>query len=387
MKTTCKIFTITTILFSLYIQSALCQSDYSQEGINNSRQSAITRAIARATGAIVGINVTETYKVEYRDPFNDFFDNSPFMNDPQFRQYFQQFHKPQVQEYDVKSLGSGYIVSPDGYILTNHHVAGNASKVIITMTNGEKFDAEIIGSDMVSDVALLKIKGDNFPYLLLGNSDDILIGEWAIALGNPFGLFNINAKPTVTVGVVSNSGVNFMQENRIYRGMIQTDAAISSGNSGGPLLNSAGEVIGMNTVIFSTAQSQQGAGSIGIGFAIPVNRVRMIMEKLKAHKKIERNPQVGLKVAEIDDRVSKNFKIPKRDGVIVVSVLRGSQAEKAGIEPGDIILEIDDLKIMRNDDYLISIGDALLGQKINMIILRDDKKIKLQLMVKSTKEK
>ena len=271
---------------------------------------------------------------------------------------------------EVRSLGSGFLISSDGYIVTNDHVAGNASKVVVTLTNGEKYNAEIIGSDPVSDVALLKIKGKNLPFLTFANSDEVIVGEWSIAFGNPFGLFDINARPTVTVGVVSNVGVSFSQENRIYKNMIQTDAAISSGNSGGPLLNASGEVIGVNTVIYSTSQSSQGAGSIGIGFAVPINRVKNIAEQLKEHGKIDRDFNPGLIVQQIDDNIAKYFKLDKTDGVVVIEVKSGSSAEKSGIEPGDIILKVDNTLIHKDDDLVIAINDGVVGQTLKIEILR-----------------
>lgn len=347
------------------------------DNISTSRQNAITRAVQRCSPAIVGINVTEVRKVVYRDPF---FDN-PFFDDP----FFQQFRGrmgggSRTQEYKVQGLGSGYIISPDGYILTNHHVAGNASKIVVTMTNGEKYDAEIIGSDMTTDVALLKINAKNLPYLSLGNSDEVMVGEWAIAFGNPFGLFDKNAKPTVTVGVISNMGIDFTQPDeggtRVYKGMLQTDAAISSGNSGGPLVNSLGEVIGMNTVIFSTAQSNRGAGSIGIGFAIPINRVKKIVDLIKSDKKLDRDFYVGMDVREIDEQISAYLKTSQKEGVIVFSVERRSPADEAGIEPGDIILKINDKPVHKADDYLVEVGDAVAGEKMYFEIQRGDDKIK-----------
>lgn len=228
-----------------------------QQDIANSRRNAITRAVSQCSPSIVGINVVEVREYQVRDPFADFF------NDPFFGQYFGQRAQPQTYRQEVAGLGSGFLVSSDGYILTNDHVAGHASKIVVTLTSGEKYNAKLIGTDRTSDVALLKIedesaKGISFPALRFANSDDIVIGEWAIAFGNPFGLFDVNAKPTITVGVVSNSGVNMLQEGRVYRGMIQTDAAISSGNSGGPLVNSLGEAIAMNTIIYSTAQNGSG---------------------------------------------------------------------------------------------------------------------------------
>ena len=331
--------------------------------ISNSRHNAITETVKIASPAIVGINITEVRQVGY-NPFGSAF------RDPFFDQFFNNFRKQYSKKMEVRSLGSGFLISSDGYIVTNDHVAGNASKVVVTLTNGEKYNAEIIGSDPVSDVALLKIKGKNLPFLTFANSDEVIVGEWSIAFGNPFGLFDINARPTVTVGVVSNVGVSFSQENRIYKNMIQTDAAISSGNSGGPLLNASGEVIGVNTVIYSTSQNSQGAGSIGIGFAVPINRVKNIAEQLKEHGKIDRDFNPGLIVQQIDDNIAKYFKLDKTDGVVVIEVKSGSSAEKSGIEPGDIILKVDNTLIHKDDDLVIAINDGVVGQTLKIEILR-----------------
>ena len=242
----------------------LQDTDKTIDDIAGSRKNIITETVKKVSPAVVGINVIEIQ--QYRDPLGSFFD------DPFFRQFFGDRRS---RSREVKELGSGYIISPDGYIVTNDHVAGNASRITITLTDGISYDAKLIGSDPVSDIALLKIDGENFPYVEPGNSDEIIIGEWAIALGNPFGLFEVNDKPTVTVGVISATGMNLEPINdRYYLNMIQTDAAINGGNSGGPLVNSLGEVIGMNTLIF-TAGSQ---GSIGLGFAIPINKVKSIIE-------------------------------------------------------------------------------------------------------------
>lgn len=344
--------------------------------IANSRQNAITKTIKQASPAIVGINVTEIKQIVYQDPF---------FNDPFFRRFFGRNYGNRVQEYKVQGLGSGFIISPDGYILTNHHVAGNASKVVVTTTDGKRYDADIIGSDMVSDVALLKIKGNNFPYLKLGNSDDILIGEWAIAFGNPFGLFDLNSKPTVTVGVISNVGINFLHpdepQNRVYRNMIQTDAAISSGNSGGPLLNALGEVIGMNTIIYSTANNQQGSGSIGIGFSIPINRVKKIVDLLKSKSNLDRDFWTGIDVRNIDKDIANYLGIQERDGVVVFGFQSNSPADKAGIKPGDIIIAIDGQPVNKIDDFQIFIGDSFVGDTKQLTIIRDNKEIKKSLVL------
>lgn len=345
------------------------------DAVSNSRHTAITETVRIASPAIVGINITEVRQVN-DSPFGGFF------GDP----FFNQFFNGRRRNVEVQQVGSGFIISSDGYILTNDHVAGNAKKIVITMTNGEKYDAKIIGSDPVADVALLKVEGSNFPFLAFSNSDDIIIGEWSIAFGNPFGLFDNNAKPTVTVGVVSNSGVSFKQDNRVYKNMIQTDAAISSGNSGGPLLNARGEVIGMNTVIFSTATSNSGSGSIGIGFAVPINRVKSILETLKAEGKVDRNFTPGFFVRQIDDQVARYFQLEKKQGVVVVEVRRGTPGDKAGIEPGDIILEIDGAKIEKNEDLEMVIFDGIVGQTMQVLINRSGETIKKKLYLEGIKK-
>lgn len=332
--------------------------------IFNSRQTVITNAVRHISPAVVGINVTEIR--EFRDPFADLFQNDPF-----FRQFFQR----RSQQYEVKGLGSGFIISPDGYILTNYHVAGNASKIIVTLPGGRKFDADIVGSDAISDIALLKVDAKDLPHLELGNSDEVMVGEWAIALGNPFGLFDINDQPTVTVGVVSNTRMNFvMNENRIYRDMIQTDAAINSGNSGGPLCNALGEVIGVNSFIYTGGQYNQ--GNIGLGFAIPINRAKSIVEELKTKGKVDRSFWSGLKVQTLDPAVARYFNLKNVEGVVVVEVEAGSPAEKSDVKPADVITRINNLPIRSSNDLLIFQRDSKPGDKLELDIVRDGKDLK-----------
>lgn len=358
----------------LYTESRTVVGD---DDISSSRQNAITRAVKSCSPAVVGINVTEVHEQVYRDPFDAFFED-----DPVFRRYFQP--RAYKRQYTVRGLGSGFLISKDGYIITNDHVAGNASKIVVTMTNGEKYDAEIIGTDPTTDVALLKIKGENFPYLKLSNSEDVQVGEWAIAFGNPFGLFDNNAKPTVTVGVVSNIGVNFTQPDehggdRVYRGMIQTDAAISSGNSGGPLVNALGDVIGVNTVIYSTAQNARGAGSIGIGFSIPINRVRTIVDRIRQHGTINRDFWTGLEMQGITEEVASYFRIDRTDGVFVTRVYPNSPGARAGIEPGDIIVAIDGRPVVKNEDVNVAVLDGEVGSTLKVTIVRGGKEETLSL--------
>jgi len=357
-----------------YLIIIFCIFCISQDNINASRKNAITKSVRKCSPAIVGINVTEIREGLYRQRgFGGMFD---FFFGPQY----------QHRQYEVAGNGSGFLISSDGYILTNHHVAGNATKIVVTLTDGEKYDAEIIGSDLASDVCLLKIKGNKkFPYLKFANSDKTIVGEWAIAMGNPFGLFDKNAKPVVTVGVVSNIGVSFVNRDgndfRIYKDMIQTDASISSGNSGGPLLNSKGKVIGMNTVIFTTAQSAQGAGSIGIGFAVPINRVKRVVDLLMKDGKVERNLNIGITVTEINERVARHFYLDSREGVLVHQIDSRSAAAQAGIDVGDIIERVNGRRIVNSDDLLIAIGDAIVGDRLHFDILRGNKKIQISFTV------
>ncbi|MGB9770603.1 MAG: S1C family serine protease [Candidatus Kapaibacteriota bacterium] len=358
----------------IYHESQESNRDSISNELYNSRQNAITRAIAKASPAIVGINVIQYVDVPVQtfDPFVDPFLEFFFGRRP--REYF-------YERYQVQGLGSGFIISPDGYILTNHHVAGNASKIIVTTTEGKKYDAKLIAADELTDVALLKIEGDNFPYLKLGNSDDVIVGEWVIAMGNPFGLFDLNMKPTVTVGVVSNKGINITQDNRIYKGMIQTDAAISSGNSGGPLLNSLGEVIGINTMIYSTATSRQGAGSIGIGWAIPINRVKKVLDRIANNIEMKRNWDIGITLIEPNSIEAKRLYLKFDEGLLVTEVYRNSPASKAGFEPGDIILEINGEKVNSIKDYQMIVFDSYVGDELTFKVKRGDRIVNLTVTV------
>ncbi|MBS1518413.1 MAG: trypsin-like peptidase domain-containing protein [Bacteroidetes bacterium] len=342
----------------------------SNRNISETRETAITRAVRKVSPTIVGINVEEVREVQ--DPF------SMFDNDPFFKQFFGN-RPPQKQV--VRGLGSGFIISKDGYILTNDHVAGNATKISVTMTNGETVEAKLIGSDRNSDVALLKIDRNNLDYAVLGNSDDVIIGEWVIALGNPFGLFEINDKPSVTVGVVSASDMKISASdgNRVYKDMIQTDASINSGNSGGPLLNADGEVIGMNTIIYTG--SQYSSGSIGVGFSISINRVKKIMEEIKSNGKIDRSFNVGFRIQQVDERIAKYLNLDKAEGVVVTDVLKGGLADNAGLQSEDVIIEANGEKIKNEQDLLFVVNDLKKGDKLEMKIKRkgSDKTIDFKL--------
>ena len=338
------------------------QKDSNNNSISSSRQTIITETVKNVSPAVVGINVTEIR--QYRDPFSNLFD------DPFFRQFFGNRGN---YNQKVKGLGSGFIISPDGYILTNDHVAGNATEITITMTNGKHYNAKVVGTDPTSDICLLKVDGNDLPYVALGNSDDIMIGEWVIALGNPFGLFEINDKPTVTVGVISATGMNLEPlNNRYYLNMLQTDAAINGGNSGGPLVNSIGEVIGMNTLIYTAGGSE---GNIGLSFAIPINKIKRIVTELKQKGSIDRDFDIGLRIQSIDEGIADYYNLPASRGVIITYIASGSPASKSGLNVGDIILEVDNFKI-NNEKTLISVFQEFrVGQTITLKIIRDNKEM------------
>ncbi len=327
--------------------------------ISNTRRNILTETVSKVSPAVVGINVIQIR--QYQDPFSSFFD------DPFFRQFFG---NRGTFSRKVRGLGSGFIISPDGYILTNDHVAGNATEITITMTNGKHYKAKIIGTDYVTDICLLKIDETNLPYIKLGNSDEVIIGEWVIALGNPFGLFEVNDKPTVTVGVISSTNMNLEPiNNRYYLNMLQTDAAINGGNSGGPLVNSLGEVIGMNTLIYTGTSGAQ--GNIGLGFAIPINKVKKIVDELKENGKIDRDFEIGLRIQSIDESIANYYNLPDTKGVIITQIFPRTSASKSGLKVGDIIQQVEDYKI-NNEQTLIGVFQEFrTGQIITLRVLRD----------------
>jgi len=356
-------------------QSIQQYSKIGEEGeqIYRSRQNAITRAVAKVSPAVVGINVIAVRQFRYRDPFSQFFD------DPFFRHFFGD----RIYQQEVKELGSGFIISPDGYIVTNDHVAGNGTDITVTLAGGKQMKAKLIGSDPATDICLLKVDGKDLPYVQLGNSDDIIIGEWAIALGNPFGLFEINDKPTVTVGVISSVGMNLGRvENRYYRDMIETDAAINSGNSGGPLVNANGEVIGMNTLIFTGGQTTT---YIGYGFAIPVNKIKKVVAELKKKGKVMREVTAGFEVQPVDVRIARYFGLAQPQGVIVSDIESGGPADKAGLKVGDIIIEVNGEKVNSESDILGVMVEMSPGDIMRFKVYRERKIIEVKLKLEAIK--
>lgn len=318
------------------------------DDITSSRRNAITRAVEVVSPAVVGINVTQLHRRTV----------------PPFWRMFG--YGDQV--YETQANGSGFIISDDGYIVSNDHVVGRAERISVTMTDGSKHDARLIGTDPVTDVALIKIDvDDNIPYLQLGNSDDVIVGEWSIAFGNPFGLFSASAKPTVTVGVISATRIYLEgREGRVYRNMVQTDAAINHGNSGGPLVNGEGKVIGINTVIYTPNE-----GNIGLGFAVPINRAKMIIEQLRDEGEVDRQFNPGFRVQPVNEAIAQAYDLENIEGVIVTQITDpGGVAAKSGLEVADIILEADGEPVFSVTVLQSMIRYAVTGETIPLKILR-----------------
>lgn len=289
-------------------------------------------------------------------------------NDPMQDEFWQRFFGfPQPQRPEKKTpkmaQGSGFVVSQDGYILTNNHVVQDADQITVLLNDGNEFTAKVIGTDPNTDIALLKIDGSNLPHLKLGDSDQIDIGEWVIAIGNPLGL-----QASVTVGVVSAKGRNDLDIARVEE-FIQTDAAINRGNSGGCLLNLEGEVVGMNTAIASNT-----GGYMGIGFAIPSNLLKHIMDQLRNDGRVVRG-FLGVSLQKIDAKLAQAFNLPKSEGALVSEVVKDSPADKAGLRSGDVILKINNLLIENAGSLRNSVSMLKPGETVLLTVVRNKKEM------------
>ena len=265
----------------------------------------------------------------------------------------------------VRGIGSGLIFDKKGYILTNHHVIEGAKKIAVTLTNGKIFEGKILGSHKSLDIAILKINAQNLPTAKLGDSDKLRVGQRVFAIGNPLGLAG---GPTVTAGVISALKRTIRSDRGVFQNLIQTDAAINPGNSGGPLINIKGEVIGINTAIIPFAQ--------GIGFAIPINAVKEVAQSIVLYG-FHRKPWLGIAGISINRQIAQYYSLPVERGVLVAKVTPNSPAEKAGVKPGDIILEFDKKPINSIEDLQRTLVKAECGQKCEMIIVRGLRKAKI----------
>ena len=327
--------------------------------------------------AVVSISSERTSNIPQRRHFSQGPGMSPF-GDDFFDQFFKDFfgNIPE-REYKQEGLGSGVIVDPDGFILTNEHVVSGADKITVNLPDGRSFNATVKGTDPRSDLAVIKIEAKSLPFAELGDSDMSQTGEWVVAIGNPFGFAVNNPKPTVTVGVISaiHRSLPGMFGKRSYLDLIQTDAAINPGNSGGPLCDLSGKVIGINAAIVSTTGGYQ-----GIGFAIPSNVANNIIGDLIKGKKIIYG-WFGVSVQSMTEELASYFGLSTKEGVLVAGVTKEGPAKKADIKSGDIIMNIDNEKIKTVRDVLKAVGSKKPGEKVNVTVLRDKKEIVIPVIV------
>lgn len=324
--------------------------------IAGQRANAIVMAAREISPAVVSVSVIQT-KVVATSPFF-----SPF-DDSFFRDFFRDFAPEYYYKKRVKNLGSGVIISSDGYVLTNEHVVAHATDIDVTVPDSRQYKARIVATDVPHDLALLKIDGEQLPFARIGNSADLMIGEWVIALGNPFGFMLEDTRPTVTVGVVSALGrmIKSTHQDRLYKNMIQTDAAINPGNSGGPLVNVLGEVVGVNTAIFTT-----GGGSEGIGFARPINDAKKFIDEAQTYGRV-RTPWIGLWMKDIQVAPDDSSAVPR---VVVSNVDEGSTAARAGIREGDRIVTVNDCAVESIADWDRCVSTVYVDDTLNIRFLR-----------------
>ncbi len=357
------VFTVNIFSSEMFLYRDSNASD--SNNIDVQRNNAVTHAVQKIEPAVVSVNVIKTEIVRKRNPFaNPFFDAYPFIKTAR----------------QVKSLGSGVIINPDGYIITNAHVVEGATQIKVTTQSNDIYESEIIGIDSEHDIAVLKIDGKDINFAYCGDSSDLIIGEWVIAVGNPYGFLMPDSKPSVSVGVISAANRNFggRDDQKVYKGMIQTDAAINPGNSGGPLVNVYGEIIGINSFIFS-----ESGGSVGIGFAIPINRVKKIVSELVEHGRI-RQVEYGFRVQDMSKSIAQYLNIDDMQGVLVYEIDKTGPAAKMGLQLKDIIVRINNTPIYSTDDIDLAITDIFVDDLVEFEIVRNGKK-KTILMKAKTK--
>jgi Trypsin-like serine proteases, typically periplasmic, contain C-terminal PDZ domain len=336
-----KIFKSNTIQQSYTNQPGIRKVAYINEQMG---ANSIIAARQKAAPAVVYIDTVSviTTTPEIPDEFRDFFPPGLFGG----------------QQQQVRGAGSGFIIRSDGYILTNEHVVKNAQNLKVTLQGGKKFDGRVIGTDPQTDLAVVKIDANNLPTANLGDSDDLVPGQWVIAIGNPYGFHD-----TVTAGIISALGRSIDDSND-HGYLIQTDAAINPGNSGGPLVDLSGKVIGINEAIIANAQ--------GLGFAIPVNLAKKISKELIEKGKVQRPaaPWLGVALTEINDRIANYYGLANQEGAII-QVYPNSPAIKAGLQDGDIIKEINHVKVKGPQDVIKEVSKTKVGQEIELLIFRE----------------
>jgi serine protease DegQ len=301
------------------------------------------QAAGRAMPAVVNVLTSKAL----REPH-------PVLKDP----FFKRFFGDRVPEEQLSSLGSGVIVSADGYILTNYHVVEAADEIEVGLADGRKEAAQIVGTDPETDLAVIRIKGRNLPVMVMGHVEDARVGDVVLAIGNPFGVGQ-----TVTMGIISALGRNNLHINH-FENFIQTDAAINFGNSGGALVDSHGNLLGINSAIYS-----QTGGSVGIGFAIPVSTARMVLEQIVQNGQVVRG-WIGIESQDITPELADSFGLGRQNGAIIAGVVHGGPADKAGMRPGDILLKVEGQPVGNTNDMLNLIAQLKPGAKARMTVVR-----------------
>jgi serine protease Do len=359
-----KIATICALVASIGVGSLLPEAANAQEqGLESLRQTgqAFRSVAKKVSPAVVFIQVEKEVVGQGRAemfPFDDEFFRRFFGETPNFR---TPNNRPRKRR--EVGQGSGFLISADGYILTNNHVVGEADKVKVKLQNGRDYEAKIIGSDPPTDLAVIKIEEKGLPFLQLGDSSLLEVGDWVLAVGNPFGLSH-----TLTAGIVSAKGRSGMGIND-YEDFIQTDAAINPGNSGGPLVNLDGEVVGINTAIFSRS-----GGYMGIGFAIPINMAKRIRGQLVEHGQVTRG-QIGAYIQDLTPELAASFGLENAaEGIVITQVIEDSPAKKAGLRQGDVIFKIDGNKVDKVTTFRNRIALTPPGTKVELTLLRDGKR-------------
>jgi len=309
-----------------------------------------TQLVDRHGAAVVNISTTQTVKATQGAA-------PPGSEDDPFYDFFRRFGPPQPREYEARSLGSGFIVSMDGYIMTNSHVVETADDITVRLTDKREFKAKVIGADKRSDVALLKIEADNLPVVTIGDPSKLKVGEWVLAIGSPFGFDS-----TVTAGIVSAKGRSLPQENIVP--FLQTDVAINPGNSGGPLFNMRGEVVGMNSMIYSRT-----GGFMGLSFAIPIDLATEVAQQLKSSGRVARG-RIEVVIQEVTKELAESFGLSKPMGALVTSVAKGGPADKAGIMASDVILKFDGKDVATSNDLPRIVAATKPGNRVTVQIWR-----------------
>ena len=364
-----KPFSKMSVVVSVVVALALCSLIIIANTAHGANEfPSLTGLVKELKPTVVNISTTKVV----RSPMDDFFrgrELPDFFGDDFFRRFFGD--RNQQREFKQRSLGSGFIIDKEGYIITNNHVVEQANEIKVKLSNAKEYDAKVVGTDPKTDLALIKIKiAGELPVARLGDSDKLEVGEWVVAIGNPFGL-----EQTVTTGIISAKG-------RVigagpYDDFLQTDASINPGNSGGPLFNLKGEVVGINTAIV--------AGGQGIGFAIPINLAKGLLPQLKKGHVVY--GYLGVMIQDITPELAKSFGLKEEKGVLISDVLKDSPAQKSGVMKGDVVLEYDGKRIEERSQFVKLVGNTQVGKKVPLVVLRNKEKKTLWITIGEVAEK